>query len=150
MAFDLSAGGLLVEWDHEQATATPYGGTFAAWLSAQLDQEAASDDDEQRALAEQRRWAREHVPFCDTPLGKKAGTRVSALAETALRNVLLDLHLQYTFHPRVVEHDGLCFLGLLHFTDNTVGCWRCGRMNEKVARACDSCDEPLLQRTFAE
>jgi hypothetical protein len=150
MAFDESAGGKVVEWDHETQKAKRFKGSFTAWLAKQLDETAAADAEERDVLAAQQQQGSAHVPFCDTSLGKAAALRLGTEAGQALRDVLLDLHLQYTFHPHVIAVGEVRYLGLLHFTDSSIGCWRCGRMNAKTLAACAGCGEALLLRTFGE
>ncbi len=154
MAFDLSAQPpRLVRWDHEEeaeAAAEPYAGSFTAWLDEQLDLDAEVEHEEAEYAQMKRGWTSRLAPFCDSPLGKQVSLRVQAKDGDALRDVLLDLHLQYTFHPRVVVNNGVTYAGLLHFKDDALGCWRCGAFNATSSNDCASCSERLLRRTYAD
>jgi hypothetical protein len=150
MAFDLGRDPpQVVEWDHERGAAEEVASSFCDWLAGQLEEEASAERDEADHAARQRRWAREHIPFCDTPLGRRAALLLARREGDALRDVLLDLHLQYTFESPVVLNNGICFAGLLHFTDASIGCWRCGAMGAPEAPGCLSCGEPQLLDTHA-
>jgi hypothetical protein len=151
MAFDLAAQPPRVaEWDHERAAAEVFTGSFADWLDAQLDLEGDLELEEKRATDDQRRWASLHTPFCESPFGKQVLLRLQTKSGDILRDVLLDLHLQYTFQPRVVTNGGISYIGLLHFRKDALGCWKCGKFNTDTTEQCAHCGEGLLRGTYLE
>jgi hypothetical protein len=152
-AFDLGGqAARIVHWYHDDRP-EPFAGSFTDWIASVLGEQADARDEEAEYRQNVRRWHDHYVPFCDSAFGKAVISRLTPDARGArLRDVLLDLHLQYTFQPYVVARDPLRFAGLLHFAESDIGCWRCGAISRRDAaerQACSRCGEPLLLLTFA-